>query len=494
MHDKEINELKLLLKALPRLTDTSKNVRVKRAKKDFFYFIKTYFSHHIEDVKKESSEFRNYIHKNIDTLAKQYKVIIFTAYRGAAKTTTISKLYTLWETARKNRRFIVIISASQSLSDDILEFIRTELEDNENLKFDFNIKVQNNRIADIVLLIDNHLMKIQSFGAGVKIRGIVFLSWRPDLIILDDFENDENVLSKAYRDKLENWYKKAIRKLPSLTKHYNIIIPGTILHFDSVLARLIKMKGVYYQNFPLVREFADNYKDWTLDNPKLDIEEIHNEYKEDKASFMQERQNIPVSADDILFGGYKTYKDMPKCDMYSIALDPAMGKKNGDYFAIAVLGYKDDDKRFYALVDGYKTSPVNLIPKIIKLYVKYNSFSRTVMSVETVAYQEFFKDVLKKEASKLGIFLNVKEYRNTVNKELRLNSLAPLIKDNTILINENDDLLLEELMTYPKAPHDDLLDALEMAYRNLKSNGRVDYKIVSKVFGNRKKLRLSKYS
>ncbi len=410
---KEINELRLLLKSLPRLTDTRKKSRVTRAKKDFFYFIKTYFSHHIEGASKESSHFRDFIHKNIDSLTKQHKTIILTAYRGAAKTTTISKLYTLWETIRKNRRFIVVISASQSLSDDILEFIRTELEDNENLKHDFNITVSNNRVSDIVLSVDDHLMKIQSFGAGVKIRGIVFLSWRPDLIILDDFENDENVLSKAYRDKLENWYKKAIRKLPSLTQHYNIIIPGTILHFDSVLARLTKLKGAYYQNFPLVREFNDNYKKWTLDNPRLDIQEIYEEYSEDKASFMQERQNIPVSADDILFGGYKTYKEMPKCDMYSIALDPAMGKKDGDYFAVAVLGYKDEDKRFYAQVNGYKTSPVNLIPKIIKLYVKYDSLARTIMSVETVAYQEFFKDILKKEASKLGIFLNVKEYRNT---------------------------------------------------------------------------------
>jgi len=111
----------------------------------------------------------------------------------------------------------------------------------------------------------------------------------------------------------------------------------------------------------------------------------------------------------------------------------------------------------------------------------YDSLSRTILSVETIAYQEFFKDVLKKEALKVGIFLNIKEYKNFVAKDLRLQSLAPLIQDETILIYKDDDLLLEELLTYPKSAHDDLLDALEMAYRNFKTGLKVDYKMLNRV-------------
>ena len=477
--DKKITELKQLLAGVPKLLDKSKPQRVKEAKRSFFYMIKTYFSHHIDNVKKETSYFRNFIHTKIESIMAEHKTALFTAYRGAAKTTTISNFLVLWDIIKQARKYIVIISASDTLAVGILELIKTELEDNINLKSDFNIEVVSSRKNDIIISVDGEFLKIECFGAGAKIRGTRYLSYRPDLIIVDDIENDENVVSKAYRDKLESWYKKAIKKLPGLKSKYNIIIVGTILHYDSVLSR-IKEK-TFNINFPLVREFADDYKEWVIDDKTLDIEDIYEEYKEDKASFMQERQNIPISSDELLFGKYKTYESMPKCDFYSIALDPSMGKKSGDYFAIAVLGFHKDENRFYSRVYGYKQNPINLIPKIIKLYMHYDTINRTIMSVETVAYQEFFKDVLKKEASKVGVFLNIKEYKNSVAKDLRLQGLAPLIQDETILICEDDDLLIEEMMTYPKSAHDDLLDALEMAYRNFKNGGRVDYGMIKKV-------------
>lgn len=477
--DKRVAELKEQLANVPKLLDKSRPQRVKESRNSLFYMVKTYFQHHIGDTKKETSYFRNYIHQNIDKIIKEHKTALFTAYRGAAKTTTITNFFVLWEVIKKTRKYIVIISASNTLAVSILELIKTELEDNINLKSDFNIEIVTSRVNDIIVKVDGELLKIEAFGAGAKLRGTRFLSYRPDLIILDDIENDENVLSKAYRDKLENWYKKAVKKLPGMKTKYNIIIVGTILHYDSVLSRI--KENTYNINFPLVREFADDYKSWVLDDNSLDIEDIYEEYKEDKASFMQERQNIPISSDELLFGKYKTYELMPKCDFYSIALDPSMGKKNGDYFAIAILGFKKDENRFYAKVYGYKQNPMYLIPKILKLYMHYDSVARTIISVETIAYQEFFKDVLKKEASKVGIFLNIKEYKNSVSKDLRLQGLAPLIQDETILIDINDDLLIEEMMTYPKSPHDDLLDALEMAYRNFKSGGRVDYKMIERV-------------
>ena len=55
------------------------------------------------------------------------------------------------------------------------------------------------------------LCKIKSFGAGKKIRGTNFLSIRPDLIICDDIENDENIESKTQRDELYKWFNKALK-------------------------------------------------------------------------------------------------------------------------------------------------------------------------------------------------------------------------------------------------------------------------------------------
>ncbi|EAI0220242.1 hypothetical protein E0Z21_08885, partial [Campylobacter jejuni] len=78
------------------------------------------------------------------------------------------------------------------------------------------------------------------------------------------------------------------------------------------------------------------------------------------------------------------------------------------------------------------------------------------------------------------------ELKNKVAKELRIDSLAPYINDGTILIDNNSNLLIEEMLTYPKAAHDDLLDASEMAFRIACSAANADYKAINRILSKRK--------
>ncbi|SFP60802.1 phage terminase large subunit [Hydrogenimonas thermophila] len=469
----ELEDLKLYLKSLPN--EIRDPVDLKKAKRDFFYCIKNYFPHHIAFSKQETSAFRKFVYSKLDTLTKTDKEILLTAYRGAAKTTTVSNLYLLWKLTHKEKRFFIIISSTETLAKDIFDLIKEELEHNTHFKQDFNIEVIKSTTTEIVIKVDDFLCKIACYGAGAKIRGKRFLSFRPDLIILDDIENDENVLSKTQRDKLYNWYKKVVKKLPARGSHYNIIIVGTILHHDSLLSR-IKDSVDFYQNFPLVL----NFKTWKLDNLALDVDELKKEYAEDKEAFLQEYQNIPLSKDALTFPHYKTFDAMPKCDFYSIGVDPSMGKAKGDYFAIAIIGWQKKAKKLYLSAKGYKKNPTDMIYTITQTYIRYSKIARTIIAIETVAYQEFFKDVFKRHAKDTGLLIPVKEFKNNIPKEIRINSLAPLIKDETILIDSSSHLLIDELDTYPKSAHDDLLDASEMAKRAIDTGGGVDYELVRK--------------
>ena len=483
MNKQDINELTLYLQSLPRLADTNKDARVKRARDDFFYFIQTYFPHHIEHAETETSAFRNFVHNNLEQLSNENKKLLFTAYRGAAKTTTITQLFSLWQLVKKTFRYGVFIGATDNNVEQIFDLFKTELEENQNLIHDFNITLPSTwRLTELVIKIGDHTCKMAGVGAGKKLRGAKFLSWRPDFIIIDDVENDEQVESKAQRDKLENWFKKAVMKLPSRKKAYRLIVVGTILHNDSLLKRLEKRNDFKSYNFPLVIQFPhdidnpDCIDGLILDDPEIDGREVMDEYYEDKDSFMSEFQNQPISKDGLLFDEYELFDKMPKCDIYWMGLDPAMGKKKGDYFGVATLGKKGD--KFYASVKGYRMSPVKLIPRIIATYSRLSKIAPTTIACETVQFQEFFKDVLKKEALSIGIPLSVKELRNTAPKALRIDSIAPLVNDGTILICSFDKLLIEELDTYPSAPHDDLLDSLEMAYRIFRRGGNMNYKEV----------------
>lgn len=483
MKQRDINALKLYLQSLPRLADQGERQRVAHARRDFWYFIRTYFAHHVEHAQTETSIFRRFVHERLYDLSQQHHKLLFTAYRGAAKTTAISQLFMLWLLAKQDFRFGVLISASDTLAGLLFEFYKTELEENANFRHDFNITLPGLwREKELLIDVNGHLCKLAGYGAGKKLRGVKFLSYRPDVIIVDDIEDDEQVMSKAQRDKLYAWFVKVVLRLPARTGHYRVIVVGTVLHQDSLLKRLESRRDFVCHHFPLVLRFPNEadtpgaLDGLALDDSRIDGAEVMADYHEDKDSFLSEYQNQPLSDDSRLVDHYQTFEKMPNCEAYFMGLDPAMGKQKGDYFGLAVIGKQGE--KFYATVKGYRMSPVRLIGRIIATYARYAKIAPTTLAIEIVQFQEFFKDVLKKEAAALGVPLAVKALKNTAPKALRIDSIAPLIADETILVHQADHLLIEELESYPLAAHDDLLDALEMAYRIFRARSRLNYKAV----------------
>lgn len=512
--NQELEELRKYLKELPLLARGDKEARKARAKKDFFYFIITYFPHHVDQMTEETSTFRDFIHKNIHTLETRHKQLAFSAYRGGAKTTTLSRLFPLWKLARGETRNAVFFSDTEENALDNLAFIKVEIEENKTYTYDFDIsKGYEWTTKSIIIESSLGLCRMQSF-VFMKGRGKNFLSHRPDLIIGDDMENDQNVESKAQRDKGYRWFIKTVLEMPNLEKAYTILIVGTMLHHDSVLARIAKRKDFYYRNFPMVLQFPKNMHVWeqlykldieearkryearkafyshdaVLDNSQIDLFRIMIKYFIDIDAFMSEMQNTPITGSKLIFAKYKTYRDMPPVDAYYIGVDPSLGKsKKSDYFGLGYLAYSQTDKKFYSRIKGYKIPAIDMIPKIIQLYKELKKSGKpVVLAIETNAFQDFYKDTLKLIARGEDIHIPVITYNNTTAKELRIESTAPLYQDGTIMVHEDDLIFQEELDTYPKSPHDDLLDTAEFAYRAFSGVTISDYKAFKKAIENHK--------
>lgn len=507
------DELKNTISNNSLLDPALKDERVKKAKNDFVYFKNTYFTHYL--TIKGSCEFHEYLanlFKKITVSEDESKNAI-AAPRGHAKTTYVSIMFVLWCVVFNKKHFIVEISDSVELVQGILESVKAELEENPNLKADFSHACGVSKLWRIGEIITNNGVKIAAFGTGTRIRGIRHGIYRPDLVILDDLENDTNVRSKLQRDRLEAWIDEAVANLGGLGNTLIILYIGTILHNDSVLAR--KIKSVFWNsakfksiiNYPTNIHLWDEWQDILMSKgvleadrfyktnkilmdkgskvlwkEALDIYKLMKKRAENKRSFDKEQQNEP-SMDDALFKGYITFDDFPKCDAYYIGVDPALGKANGDYFAIALLGVKGGE--FYLKADGYKIKPEFTINKIIDLYASIILKNKVcVIAIETVQFQEFYKDMLKKAAKDKGLILNIKEFKNTVPKELRLDAFSAPVSSGDIRIYSNSFLLKEELDTYPQTEHDDLLDASEMAFRIASKTHAANYKMVNKVVNN----------
>jgi predicted phage terminase large subunit-like protein len=489
-----VDELRQYLKTLPVLSDKGRDARVERAKKDFRYFVRTYLHHHVNYCEKETSEFRNFVYDEMPKLVKKHNKILIEAYRGAAKTTMDSRLLPLW-LVLTGKKYYVFISSTNDLAVETVAVLSLELEDNAALIADFEISKGGTWTEDeLIFTVSGQHKRIKAFSAGKKLRGTNMLS-RPDLVVFDDLENDENVESPTQRNKIHKWFTRAVLKLVARTStDYNYIGNGTRLHHDSLTARLSQRSDFYCKNFPLVLRFPDRLDEITkenlsplmikgikLDDSKINPLEVMADFLEDKESFYSEYQNQPLSKDGLAFSNFNTFNTMPPCDFYALGADPALGKKKGDYFGLSIMGYQTKTKKIFWQAWGYKVAPVKMIDLIIKLYVRTALLGKPVrLGIETVQFQEFFKDQLKARARELSVMLAVDEIKNTVQKELRIESLAPFVTDGTINIHEDSHLLIEELNTYPKAAHDDLLDSGEMALRVIKKCMRLNYDAVVK--------------
>lgn len=171
----KLKDLKGFLKALPALNDKDKELRIRKAKADFRFFVKTYLSHHISEP--ETSGFRNHIYDHLQELCLNNRKLLIEAYRGGAKTTLIARAFSLWKILRGDKRYLIIISSTLDLAKESIELLKTEIEENHNLIRDFNLSPFGSKTSEeITFCIDSTPCKIKSFGAGKKLRGTNFLS------------------------------------------------------------------------------------------------------------------------------------------------------------------------------------------------------------------------------------------------------------------------------------------------------------------------------
>lgn len=504
-----IEELRSHLKSLPKLADKGRDERKRKAKSDFKFFVQTYFPHHV--TQPETSQYRRFIYKDIHKLRNIPKLLFF-VYRGGAKTTLLSRVYPLWKIVRDETRNCVEISATSDQAEETIEFLKVELEENENLIADFDIiKGSKWQTDEFVVKVEGRLHKVKGYGSGKKIRGANFLSRRPDLIILDDIENDENVESKTQRDKMWRWFKRAILRLPDRTKPYQILVLGTLMHNDAVLKRISDRKDFTTYSFELVKSFPENMHLWEnlyemedrdkafrifqkhrktymkgymLEDTNIEPFSIMMEYFEDKESFFSEFQNKATSHEGAILADFQTYDGLPDDLVFYMGVDPALGKKTGALFGIVVVGRSPSQKRLYTVyAKGFKLSPSALIKKIVEVHLMYQPKG---IAFETVQFQEFYKDKVKEYALENNVYLPVIPVKTSQNKDVRISSLSPYITDGTLTFNKNDHQLIEELLTYPKAAHVDILDTLEMAFR-LAVKSSFDYDAFKKATSRKRK-------
>ncbi len=406
----------------------------------------------------------------------------------------------LWCIVGSRKKFIVIISDTSDQAEEFLDEIKAELEMNDRLIEDFPEACGQGKKWNAAKLVTGNGVAVRCWGKRKRLRGARHRNRRPDLVICDDLEDDENIDSPEQREKDRKWFFKAVMKIGGRYTVYIVI--GTVLHYDSLLSRLLKRPGwqgtkwkavIKWSSSPLWEKWEALYTSGDTNSEKKaekffkkNEEELLNgtrvlwpeaesyyylmtmRVSDGPAYFDSEKQNEPVNPDDCLFQEeWFRFVSEPitvhKDTRFYCAVDPSMGSasKKSDPSAILVGGLNSDGIIDIIQADIQKRHPDSIMEALFDYHKQYR-FER--IAIEEIQFQQLFKDQVLKEGTKRKLYPPVEGVRPITDKTLRISKLQPHIKNGLIRFRKNQTLFLEQLKYFPKASHDDGPDALEMLF------------------------------
>jgi predicted phage terminase large subunit-like protein len=163
--------------------------------------------------------------------------------------------------------------------------------------------------------------------------------------------------------------------------------------------------------------------------------------------------NHPVNAD----GNFWMYEDViiEEMEEYGntiISIDPAVTKnKVSDYTGIAVLSRGDDDNVYVRDAFQLKVSPSELSERVAALVDIYNP---GVIYVETNQGGDLWQDVFK------NIPVKYRSIRQHVSKQVRAGKALNFYQQGKVRHTSHFPVLEEQMYSFPKVSHDDVLDAM----------------------------------
>jgi predicted phage terminase large subunit-like protein len=445
------------------------------------------------------------------------KKVAIAAPRGHAKSTIVSLVYVLWCILYDKERLILIASNTTEQAATLLKDIKHQLRYNPLILSDFPEICRAKKPKpwrDNKIQLPNGAM-ICVYGAGQSPRGIKNDKDRPGLIIADDLENEEQAESEEQREKLRSWFSGTL--LNTGHPDTNVIVIGTILNHNSLLANLIdpdRTPGWYGKKYQAIEEssaypqlwekwatifrsreefegktgpdaakmFFDAYEEYMLKGTKVLWSEWETYYDlmvlretEGDIYFQREKQNCPLDPKQCIFKKEnmtfwdEQYRDtqhliesVGRYAVYYGSCDPSLGKSaRGDYTAIIVLLKDNRTKVMYVIAaDLVQCAPDKSLQKIVQ-YADMYRISQFV--VESNNFQKLLVDDLKRRLLKIGNRTRVKSVHHTSQKQARICSLEPYVSQGRLQFNSKHHMLLQQLIQYPMAKNDDGPDALEMA-------------------------------
>lgn len=233
--------------------------------------------------------------------ASSAPAVMVIAPRDHAKSTALTTDYILAEVLFRSSDYVILVGSTEDGAAEQLGNIVEELTENEDLVREFGIKkfIRTSTTDVIVEMGDGHRFRILARGAEQRIRGRLWKGKRPNLLVCDDMEDDEQVENPDRRSKFRRWFFRAAKQ--ALSKSGKIRVHGTVLHEDALLSRLRRnstWKHLFYKAHASFDDFSDLLwpERWSEEQLRAKRQELIDD--NDAAGYSQEFLNDPLDHSD----------------------------------------------------------------------------------------------------------------------------------------------------------------------------------------------------
>lgn len=205
--------------------------------------------------------------------------LVLLSFRGSGKSTRSEEAVALWACLGSFTNCL-LIGSSETRAAERIAAVSNELKTNDDLIHTF---------GDIVgepwtqtLLVTKSGAAIRAMGRDQDIRGIKHLDHRPDVVLVDDFEDRDMVLTPEGRRKTLRWFLAEL--LPACDPHRKVRVLATPMDQESVPMLLIKQPRPAWPHriFPIERIdplFLDREATWPARYPLSWIDGEKSDYE-----------------------------------------------------------------------------------------------------------------------------------------------------------------------------------------------------------------------
>ena len=399
-------------------------------------------------------------HRQLISHTKHQRMAI-AAPRGFAKSTYFSFFYPLYLALEKPGTKIMLVSATSTFAQKWVTRIRTELDGNPTIVESYGKQEGKPWTTEELHLKNGSILLAK--GAEGQIRGE-----RPDVIIADDLENDEMVVSVERRNKFDEWFWESL--VGTMMPWSQIIVIGTLLHPESFLSEIVNETPEPRHGWEstIYRAICEDGSALWPDMWPLNILD---DYRRERGTyaFEQEYMNNPIPDDLRQFQKkwFHYFTDLPKQMTIFVTVDPAIETHSkADETAIVTCGIDPLRNIFVLETLNKRLLPSETIDTLFKIYERWESKGYKVsgIGIEIEGFQRKLKYDFLEERKRRGVHPRVFELKSGGRRKgLRVEGLQPFYEDGKIHHREQlrGGHLETQLLRFPSPRcRDDLPDAL----------------------------------